>query len=502
MNNQREQIPVQLPSLSQPTPDEIKRILSESNNPFKILGVNPADEDAEIKKTYRRLALITHPDKNTNRTQEATTAFRKVEEAYKKIETSQKRRRWAKKYQLSSQTHSKTTGTQGFALLCKDKYEIMEHIALIVEYINENAGKCCRVGYGRANVFTKAIDMDLPYFQEIFTALLQYNRNQALGSALTADDIFYEQNPFFLLIYNQHLLINNHQQTEKNQIFIEKFTILQTLLGKDVSEKLLEEAVQQASQQLKSELFLSQTQNIFSALSSSHLKSAADIVQQLLQNHEATLRSNSFAGYGYDGRAFSRRSYMTSPAFHTHNPYGFYAPPSSSIGFSFPTYVQGPAEPSMSQSSTRKRKHPADTKTPSSMPTHSGYGQCAFYPNHIPFNTLLPTNSGTQNIYSDNNPPPNVINLLIRQQTQEALEILSKSLAINSLIQNMQQDLLSQQLLAPVAGADPRNLQVPSIDRLNHGQTGQMTTVPASSHEVGSTLSDSPEFQDQTVRPR
>jgi curved DNA-binding protein CbpA len=51
---------------------------------YKILGVTAETSPEEIKKTYKKLALRTHPDKNPN-DPEAHKKFLKVSEAYKRI---------------------------------------------------------------------------------------------------------------------------------------------------------------------------------------------------------------------------------------------------------------------------------------------------------------------------------------------------------------------------------------------------------------------------------
>ncbi|EYU20617.1 hypothetical protein MIMGU_mgv1a022946mg, partial [Erythranthe guttata] len=48
---------------------------------YNILKVNRNANDEELKKAYRRLAMIWHPDKNTNK-QEAETKFKQISEAY------------------------------------------------------------------------------------------------------------------------------------------------------------------------------------------------------------------------------------------------------------------------------------------------------------------------------------------------------------------------------------------------------------------------------------
>jgi translocation protein SEC63 len=47
------------------TADQISKIEPlKSFDPFQILGVEPGAEMSVVKKAYRRLSLIKHPDKN------------------------------------------------------------------------------------------------------------------------------------------------------------------------------------------------------------------------------------------------------------------------------------------------------------------------------------------------------------------------------------------------------------------------------------------------------
>lgn len=49
---------------------------------YEVLGVSPNASEKEIKKAYRKLALIWHPDKNPNNQDEASVKFRQISEAY------------------------------------------------------------------------------------------------------------------------------------------------------------------------------------------------------------------------------------------------------------------------------------------------------------------------------------------------------------------------------------------------------------------------------------
>lgn len=49
---------------------------------YKILDVKKGASEVEIKKAYRKLALLWHPDKNPDKVDEANRRFREIAEAY------------------------------------------------------------------------------------------------------------------------------------------------------------------------------------------------------------------------------------------------------------------------------------------------------------------------------------------------------------------------------------------------------------------------------------
>ncbi|KAL0440779.1 UNVERIFIED_CONTAM: DnaJsubfamily B member 4 [Sesamum radiatum] len=57
---------------------------------YNILKVNRNASDEDLKKAYRRLAMIWHPDKNVNK-QEAEAKFKQISEAYDVLSDPQKR---------------------------------------------------------------------------------------------------------------------------------------------------------------------------------------------------------------------------------------------------------------------------------------------------------------------------------------------------------------------------------------------------------------------------
>lgn len=60
-----------------------------TENPYKVLGIEPTATDEEVKKAYRRMAMRYHPDKVENMGEEmrknATEQFRIINEAYETI---------------------------------------------------------------------------------------------------------------------------------------------------------------------------------------------------------------------------------------------------------------------------------------------------------------------------------------------------------------------------------------------------------------------------------
>jgi curved DNA-binding protein CbpA len=59
---------------------------------YKILGVSPKATEKELKKSYRKLALKWHPDKNPKNQEKATQKFEEISEAYEVLSDPEKRK--------------------------------------------------------------------------------------------------------------------------------------------------------------------------------------------------------------------------------------------------------------------------------------------------------------------------------------------------------------------------------------------------------------------------
>lgn len=58
---------------------------------YEVLGVSRDATDSELRKAYRMLALKWHPDKNTNRPEEAKDVFQEIQQAYDVLSDRQER---------------------------------------------------------------------------------------------------------------------------------------------------------------------------------------------------------------------------------------------------------------------------------------------------------------------------------------------------------------------------------------------------------------------------
>jgi molecular chaperone DnaJ len=58
---------------------------------YQILGVSKTATEQEIKKAYRKLAVLHHPDKNPNNQKEAEEKFKEISEAYSTLSDPNKR---------------------------------------------------------------------------------------------------------------------------------------------------------------------------------------------------------------------------------------------------------------------------------------------------------------------------------------------------------------------------------------------------------------------------
>ncbi|KAG7458079.1 hypothetical protein MATL_G00234350 [Megalops atlanticus] len=62
-------------------------------NPFEVLQIDPDVTDEEIKKRFRQLSILVHPDKNQDDADRAQKAFEAVDKAYRLLLDSEQKKR-------------------------------------------------------------------------------------------------------------------------------------------------------------------------------------------------------------------------------------------------------------------------------------------------------------------------------------------------------------------------------------------------------------------------
>lgn len=69
----------------------MERLLScDSTNPYEVLEVGYEASEVEVRRKYRLLSMLVHPDKNKH--ERAAEAFHILEKAYKALSDPEKRR--------------------------------------------------------------------------------------------------------------------------------------------------------------------------------------------------------------------------------------------------------------------------------------------------------------------------------------------------------------------------------------------------------------------------
>ena len=79
------------------------------DNLYNVLELNDNASQEEIKKSYRRLSLLFHPDRNNN-SPESTVRFQKISSAYETLSDEEKR----KNYDIQLKGTFQSTNFQNF----------------------------------------------------------------------------------------------------------------------------------------------------------------------------------------------------------------------------------------------------------------------------------------------------------------------------------------------------------------------------------------------------
>lgn len=92
---------------------ELKK--SKRKDFYKILGVERDATDYDIKKAYRKLAIVHHPDKNPDDV-DAADKFKEIGEAYETLSDTEKRTRYDSGEDLIDPSEMFANGAGGFPM--------------------------------------------------------------------------------------------------------------------------------------------------------------------------------------------------------------------------------------------------------------------------------------------------------------------------------------------------------------------------------------------------
>ncbi|NXR53888.1 DJC14 protein, partial [Hippolais icterina] len=70
-------------------------VAEEELDPFRVLGVEPTASDTELRRAYRRLAVLVHPDKS--RDPRAEAAFKVLRAGWERVSSPERRRQYETK---------------------------------------------------------------------------------------------------------------------------------------------------------------------------------------------------------------------------------------------------------------------------------------------------------------------------------------------------------------------------------------------------------------------
>lgn len=86
------------------TYDEYIEQINQAKDHYEILGVSKEATEGEIRKAYKNMARVIHPDKAPEKNEEATDNFKKINNAHETLSDSDNRQRYDSAQQASAQS--------------------------------------------------------------------------------------------------------------------------------------------------------------------------------------------------------------------------------------------------------------------------------------------------------------------------------------------------------------------------------------------------------------
>lgn len=148
---------------------------------YDILGVTPTASVEEIRKSYRRLALRWHPDKNQNNLAEATRRFREISEAYEVLSDAERRSVYD-----ANRSNRRSDFEWPSTFVFRDPQEIFRDFFTFFDELDPLASTYHEHDFHHTNVFSSTstsdeddfdestIFPDVPYKRTMMVGMLQF----------------------------------------------------------------------------------------------------------------------------------------------------------------------------------------------------------------------------------------------------------------------------------------------------------------------------------------
>lgn len=197
---------------------------------YDILGVAPTASVDEIRKSYRRLALRWHPDKNQNNLAEATRRFREISEAYEVLSDAERRSVYD-----ANRSNRRSDFEWPSTFVFRDPQEIFRDFFTFFDELDPLSSTYHEHDFHHTNVFSSTSTSDEDEFDEstIFPDV-PYKRTMMVGMLQ-----FFLYGYFSSISLITEYLINRHQRESRSVAYqngkkIEKHSVFRN--GHEVEE--------------------------------------------------------------------------------------------------------------------------------------------------------------------------------------------------------------------------------------------------------------------------
>lgn len=146
---------------------------------YKILQIEKDADETEIKKAYRKLAMLWHPDKNKNDPERATEMFKLVAEAFEVLSDPEKRQVYNQygRNGIKNGVSSNDVDFRGFQFDFSDAASIFEQFFGSDPFFQHQHGRKQRRGFGMTHMGPLGLFSDFGDFDGFASAGSPFGRD-------------------------------------------------------------------------------------------------------------------------------------------------------------------------------------------------------------------------------------------------------------------------------------------------------------------------------------